>query len=92
MGHLPRRLSGVCSFFLRRGSTISCTVTGGRRYSIDLYIALTLTFVYSAQQRTCIYRILVGILSMDSVANAFVASALLRVSLAEWADTVVPSL
>ena len=46
MGHLPRRLSGVCLFFLRRGGTISCKETGGRRYSIDLYIALTLTFVY----------------------------------------------
>jgi len=55
MGHLPRRLSGVC-LFLRRGGMISCTVNGGRRYSIDLYIALTLTFVYCAQQRTCYYR------------------------------------
>ena len=46
MGHLPRRLSRVCSFFLRHGGTISCAVNEGRRYSIDLYIALTLTFVY----------------------------------------------
>jgi len=36
IGHLPRRLSRVCSLFLRRGGTISCTVTGGRRYSVDL--------------------------------------------------------
>ena len=56
MGHLPWRLSGVCSFFLRQGGTISCTVTGGIRYSIDLYITLTLTFVYCAQQCTCYYR------------------------------------
>jgi len=46
MGHLQQKFSGVFSFFLRRGGTISCTVTGGRRYSIDLYIVLTLTFVY----------------------------------------------
>ena len=40
MGHLPRWLSRVCSF-LRRGGTTSCTVvTWGRRYSVDLYVAL----------------------------------------------------
>jgi len=27
-----------------------------RRYSVDLYIALTLTFVYRAQQYMCYYR------------------------------------
>ena len=36
IGHLPRKLSRVCSLFLRRGGTIECTVTGGRRYSVDL--------------------------------------------------------
>ena len=36
IGHLPRKLSRVCSLFLRRGGTIVCTVTGGRRYSADL--------------------------------------------------------
>ena len=46
----------MCSFFLRRRGTISCTVTEGRRYSIDLCIALTLTFVYCAQLHTCYYR------------------------------------
>ena len=37
--HLPRKLSRVClrvcSLFLRRGGVISCTVTGGRRYSVS---------------------------------------------------------
>ena len=28
MGHLPRKLSRVCSLFLRRGGGISCTGTG----------------------------------------------------------------
>ena len=37
IGHLPRKLLGVCSLFLRRGGVISCTVTGGRRYSGDLH-------------------------------------------------------
>ena len=35
--HLLRKLSSVCSLFLRRGGVISCTVTGGRRYSGDLH-------------------------------------------------------
>ena len=34
--HLPRKISRVCSLFLRRGGAIECTVTGGRRYSSDL--------------------------------------------------------
>ena len=37
IGHLPRKLSGVCSLFLRRGGVISYTETGGRRYSGDLH-------------------------------------------------------
>ena len=37
IGHLPQKLSGVCSLFLRRGGVIPCTVTGGRRYSGDLH-------------------------------------------------------
>ena len=36
VGHVPRKISSVCSMFLRRGGTISCSVTGGRRYSEDL--------------------------------------------------------
>ena len=36
VGHLPRKLSRICSLFLRRGGTICCTVTGSRRYSVDL--------------------------------------------------------
>lgn len=36
VGHLPRKFSCVCSLFLRRGGLISCTVTGTRRYSVDL--------------------------------------------------------
>ena len=36
IGHLPRKVSRVCSLFMRRGGRIQCTVTGGRRYSADL--------------------------------------------------------
>ena len=36
VGHLPRKVSRVCSLFLRRGGHIRCTVTGRRSYSADL--------------------------------------------------------
>lgn len=36
IGHLPRLISSTASLFIQRGGTIQCTVTGGRRYSVDL--------------------------------------------------------
>ena len=36
VGHVPRKISAVCSLFLRKGGSISCQVSGGRRYSQDL--------------------------------------------------------
>lgn len=37
VGHLPRAISSVCYMFLGKpGSSISCKVTGLRRYSHDL--------------------------------------------------------
>ena len=36
IGHLPQKISRICSLFIRRGGTIECTVTGTRRYSTDL--------------------------------------------------------
>ena len=36
IGHLPRKISRVCSIFLRRGGTIRCVVVGTKRYSQDL--------------------------------------------------------
>ena len=36
VGHVPKRISLICSSFLRRDSTITCRVTGTRRYSADL--------------------------------------------------------
>lgn len=36
VGHVPKKISSTCSLFLRRGGSILCTVTGGRRYSADL--------------------------------------------------------
>ena len=36
VGHVPKKISSVCSLFLRRGGSIVCRVTGSRRYSEDL--------------------------------------------------------
>ena len=36
VGHVPRKISTVCSLFLRRGGLIVCRVTGRRRHSQDL--------------------------------------------------------
>lgn len=36
IGHLPRKISCVCSLYLRRNGSIYCRVTGSRRYSEDL--------------------------------------------------------
>ena len=54
VGHAPRKISSVCSMFLRRGGTIICRVTGGRRYSehlprggLEVPCTLTLTGAHS---------------------------------------------
>ena len=37
VGHVPKKISSICAvFFLRRGGTIDCHITGCRRYSADL--------------------------------------------------------
>ena len=36
VGHIPKKISSVCSLYLRRGGSIICRVTGSRRYSEDL--------------------------------------------------------
>ena len=36
VGHVPRAISAVCHFFLRKSGTIHCQVTGSRWYSSDL--------------------------------------------------------
>ena len=36
VGHVPQKISCVCSLFLRRGGRITCSVTGQRRRSEDL--------------------------------------------------------
>lgn len=36
VGHLPKKISRICSLFLMRGGSILCTVVGSRNYSADL--------------------------------------------------------
>ena len=36
VGHLPRKISRLCSMFIGQGGDITCVVTGNRRYSSDL--------------------------------------------------------
>ena len=36
VGHVPRKISTICSLFLQRGGSIQCTIVGSRRYSGDL--------------------------------------------------------
>ncbi len=36
VGHLPRKYSRLSSLFLDKGGSITCTVTGRRRFSSDL--------------------------------------------------------
>ena len=36
VGHVPKKISAVCYMFIQHGGSISCQVTGSRRYSYDL--------------------------------------------------------
>ena len=36
VGHCPRKISSLCSIFIRRGGSITCQVNGNKRYSWDL--------------------------------------------------------
>ena len=54
VGHVPRKISSVCSLFLRESGSIICRVTGSRQYSSDLpqgglEIPCTLTFSCAAK-------------------------------------------
>ena len=36
VGHIPRKISAICSIFIRHGGSITCVVNGSHRYSADL--------------------------------------------------------
>ena len=41
VGHVPRKISSVCSLFLQRSGSIVCRVTGPRRFSADSIASYT---------------------------------------------------
>lgn len=52
VGHMPRRISLICSSFLWRKGTITCRVTGTRRYSADLPQGVWRFLAYSVLKGT----------------------------------------
>ena len=36
VGHIPRKISCICTLFICRGRVLNCLITGLRRYSRDL--------------------------------------------------------
>ena len=54
IGHLPQKISQICSLFIRRGGMIECIVTGTRRYSSDLPqggLEIPCTLLFSGEKR-----------------------------------------
>ena len=63
IGHLPRKMSKICSLFLRRGGSMRCKVTGSRRYSSDppqggLEIPCSLLFTANVKEITKLRKVL----------------------------------
>ena len=63
VGHVPKKISCICSLFLRRGGFINCEVTGSRRYSADLdqgglEIPCSLTFTGEIKEVQKVQRLL----------------------------------
>ena len=48
VGHLPKKISKVCSLFLRRGGSIEVVVSGRRRYSSDLQLEVPCKLLFRA--------------------------------------------
>jgi hypothetical protein len=44
IGYLPRKVSCACSIFIRREGSITCVVTGGRRYFSGLEVSCKVKF------------------------------------------------
>ena len=62
MGHVPRKISSICSLFLRESGSIICRVTGSRQYSSDLpqiglEIPYVLTFSCAAKDGDCLEKL-----------------------------------
>ena len=69
VGHIAKKISSLCSIFLRRGGMILCEVNGHRRYSSDLpqgglEVPCVLTFVAAEEKEKaktkCIFESVLG--------------------------------
>ena len=50
VGHIPKKISSVCSMFLRQSGTIKCQVTASKRYSEDLpRLEIPCTIMFKSQ-------------------------------------------
>ena len=75
VGHIPRKISTVCSMFLLQGGTIRCRVTASRRYSGDLpqgglEIPCMLIFEGGAKDVAKVSKLVEYALSLSSVPEA----------------------
>ena len=62
VGHVPRKISSICSLFLRQSGSIICRVTGSRQYSSDLpqgglENSCVLTFSCAAKDGNCLEKV-----------------------------------
>ena len=71
VGHVPKKISSICSLYLRRGRSIICRVTGSRRYSEDL--------IQGGLEIPCVL-IFEGGTTLTTKAKKLVVSALLGVT------------
>ena len=76
VGHIPKKISSLCSIFLRRGGMILCEVNGHRRYSSDLpqgglEVPCVLTFIAAEEkQKAKTKRIFESVLGMKPKESA----------------------
>ena len=62
VGHVPRKISFICSLFLRQSGSIICRVTGNKQYSSDLpqnglEVPCVLTFSCTAKDGSCLEKV-----------------------------------
>ena len=72
VGHVPKKISSICSVFLRRGGYITCRINGSRRYSEDLpqvglEVPCLLTFHGIAKDVTKAEKLAKAVLSLNDV-------------------------
>ena len=74
VGHVPKKISSVCSMFLRRGGAIKCQVTASKRYLEDLpqggrEIPCTVTFEGNAKDLAKVKRLVKYALTQNTAAS-----------------------